>query len=75
MEESRLFEPEPKRIFLQGLIQLAAAYHHHGRGNQRGSAITARRRDSPAGALSGRSRGRCARRIARGGKAVGEDIE
>ncbi len=36
-EELWLVEPEPEKTFLQGLIQLAAAYHHHGRGNQRGT--------------------------------------
>ncbi|HXA78275.1 MAG TPA: DUF309 domain-containing protein [Candidatus Acidoferrales bacterium] len=35
-EELWLIEPEPEKTFLQGLIQLAAAYHHHGRGNPRG---------------------------------------
>jgi predicted metal-dependent hydrolase len=32
-----LVEPEPEKTFLQGLIQLAAACHHHGRGNRRGA--------------------------------------
>src|SRR5580658_3004360 len=27
---------EPEKTFLQGLIQVAAAFHHHGRGNRRG---------------------------------------
>jgi predicted metal-dependent hydrolase len=36
-EELWLVEPEPEKTFLQGLIQLAAAYHHHGRGNRRGT--------------------------------------
>jgi uncharacterized protein len=36
-EELWLVEPEPEKTFLQGLIQLAAAYHHHGRGNKRGT--------------------------------------
>ncbi len=36
-EELWLVEPEPEKTFLQGLIQLAAAYHHHGRGNPRGT--------------------------------------
>src|SRR5277367_1783083 len=35
-EELWLVEGEPEKTFLQGLIQLAAAYHHHGRGNRRG---------------------------------------
>jgi predicted metal-dependent hydrolase len=36
-EELWLIEPEPEKTFLQGLIQLAAAFHHHGRGNPRGA--------------------------------------
>ena len=35
-EELWLAEPEPGKAFLQGLIQVAAAFHHHGRGNPRG---------------------------------------
>jgi uncharacterized protein len=35
-EELWLVEPEPEKTFLQGLIQLAAACHHHRRGNPRG---------------------------------------
>jgi predicted metal-dependent hydrolase len=29
--------PEPERKFLQGLIQAAVAFHHHGRGNPKGA--------------------------------------
>jgi uncharacterized protein len=36
-EELWLAELEPEKTFLQGLIQLAAAFHHHGRGNPRGT--------------------------------------
>jgi uncharacterized protein len=36
-EELWLAEPEPEKTFLQGLIQLAAAFHHHSRGNPRGA--------------------------------------
>jgi len=36
-EEIWLREPEPEKTFLQGLIQLAAAFHHYGRGNCRGA--------------------------------------
>jgi predicted metal-dependent hydrolase len=36
-EEIWLREPEPEKTFLQGLIQLAAAFHHYGRGNRRGA--------------------------------------
>jgi len=36
-EELWLAEPKPEKTFLQGLIQLAAAFHHHGRGNLRGA--------------------------------------
>lgn len=36
-EELWLVELEPEKTFLQGLIQLAAACHHHGRGNPRGA--------------------------------------
>jgi predicted metal-dependent hydrolase len=36
-EELWLAELEPERSFLQGLIQLAAACHHHGRRNLRGA--------------------------------------
>ncbi|MGA3294091.1 MAG: DUF309 domain-containing protein [Candidatus Acidiferrales bacterium] len=36
-EELWLAVPGPEKAFLQGLIQLAAAFHHHGRGNPRGA--------------------------------------
>ncbi|MBZ5503021.1 MAG: DUF309 domain-containing protein [Acidobacteriia bacterium] len=36
-EELWLLEPEPEKTFLQGLIQLAAAFHHYRRGNSRGA--------------------------------------
>jgi uncharacterized protein len=36
-EDLWLLEPEPEKTFLQGLIQLAAAYHHHSRENPRGA--------------------------------------
>ena len=36
-EDLWLAEPEPEKTFLQGLIQLAAAFHHHSRGNSRGT--------------------------------------
>ena len=36
-EELWLAEPEPEKTFLQGLIQLAAAWHHYRRGNSRGA--------------------------------------
>jgi len=36
-EEIWLVEAEPEKTFLQGLIQLAAAYHHYGRGNPDGT--------------------------------------
>jgi len=36
-EELWLIEPEPEKTFLQGLIQVAAALHHHSRGNSRGA--------------------------------------
>ncbi|MGA8871291.1 MAG: DUF309 domain-containing protein [Candidatus Acidiferrales bacterium] len=35
-EELWLAAPEPEKTFLQGMIQVAAAFHHHGRGNARG---------------------------------------
>jgi len=35
-EELWLAAAEPEKTFLQGLIQVAAAFHHHGRGNARG---------------------------------------
>jgi hypothetical protein len=35
-EKLWLGAPEPEKTFLQGLIQVAAAFHHHGRGNARG---------------------------------------
>ncbi len=37
-EELWLVERAPEKTFLQGLIQLAAAFHHHVRGNRRGAA-------------------------------------
>jgi predicted metal-dependent hydrolase len=36
-EELWLREPLPDKAFLQGLIQIAAAFHHYGRGNLRGT--------------------------------------
>ncbi len=35
-EELWLSESGPEKMFLQGLIQMAAAFHHHFRGNRRG---------------------------------------
>jgi uncharacterized protein len=36
-EELWLAAAEPEKTCLQGLIQVAAAFHHHGRGNARGA--------------------------------------
>jgi hypothetical protein len=36
-EELWLVAPEPEKTFLQGLIQVAAAFHHHARENARGA--------------------------------------
>jgi uncharacterized protein len=36
-EEIWLVETEPEKTFLQGLIQLAAAFHHYCRGNPQGA--------------------------------------
>lgn len=36
-EEIWLREPEPEKTFLQGLIQITAAFHHHQRGNPDGA--------------------------------------
>jgi predicted metal-dependent hydrolase len=36
-EEIWLAAPEPEKTFLQGMIQVAAAFHHYTRGNVRGS--------------------------------------
>lgn len=36
-EELWLAASEPDKTYLQGLIQIAAAFHHHGRGNARGT--------------------------------------
>ncbi|MGC1672946.1 MAG: DUF309 domain-containing protein [Candidatus Acidiferrales bacterium] len=36
-EEICLTEDEPERKFLQGLIQIAAAFHHYRRGNSEGA--------------------------------------
>ena len=35
-EEIWLLEPEPEKTFLQGLIQITAAFHHRQRGNPEG---------------------------------------
>jgi uncharacterized protein len=35
-EELWLAAAEPEKMFLQGLIQVTAAFHHHARGNARG---------------------------------------
>jgi len=36
-EEIWLASTEPEKTFLQGIIQVAAAFHHYGRGNMRGT--------------------------------------
>ena len=36
-EEIWLASPEPEKTFLQGIIQIAAAFHHYTRGNTRGA--------------------------------------
>jgi predicted metal-dependent hydrolase len=36
-EEIWLHSPEPEKTFLQGIIQIAAAFHHHSKGNLRGT--------------------------------------
>jgi uncharacterized protein len=36
-EEIWLLEPEPEKTFLQGLIQITAAFHHYQRGNPEGA--------------------------------------
>jgi uncharacterized protein len=36
-EEIWLSSPEPEKTFLQGIIQVAAAFHHYGRGNLQGT--------------------------------------
>jgi uncharacterized protein len=36
-EEIWLGSPEPEKTFLQGIIQIAAAFHHYTRGNTRGA--------------------------------------
>jgi predicted metal-dependent hydrolase len=36
-EEIWLHSPEPEKTFLQGIIQISAAFHHYGRGNMAGT--------------------------------------
>jgi hypothetical protein len=36
-EEAWLRAPEPQKTFLQGIIQVAAAFHHYARGNPEGA--------------------------------------
>jgi predicted metal-dependent hydrolase len=36
-EEIWLASPEPDKTFLQGIIQISAAFHHYSRGNMRGT--------------------------------------
>jgi len=36
-EEIWLASPKPDKTFLQGIIQIAAAFHHYSRGNTRGT--------------------------------------
>jgi predicted metal-dependent hydrolase len=36
-EEIWLGSPEPEKTFLQGIIQIAAAFHHYTRGNMQGA--------------------------------------
>jgi hypothetical protein len=36
-EEVWLETPNPEKTFLQGLIQIAAAFHHHSRANRQGT--------------------------------------
>ena len=38
-EEIWLVEPEPEKTFLQGLIQVTAAFHHRQRGNPEGTEL------------------------------------
>jgi len=38
-EEIWLVEPEPEKTFLQGLIQVTAAFHHRERGNPEGTEL------------------------------------
>jgi predicted metal-dependent hydrolase len=38
-EEVWLHSPEPEKTFLQGIIQIAAAFHHRSRGNDRGTLL------------------------------------
>jgi uncharacterized protein len=38
-EEIWLVESEPEKTFLQGLIQIAAAFHHHQSGNPEGAEL------------------------------------
>jgi len=38
-EEIWLVECEPEKTFLQGLIQITAAFHHHQRGNPEGAEL------------------------------------
>lgn len=67
-EEVWLRWPEPERRFVQGLIQLAAAWHHVKRGNDRGArrlfeAAVAKLRPFPADFL-GIDREECQRNAA-----------
>ena len=66
-EEIWLGSPEPEKTFLQGIIQIAAAFHHYTRGNMRGTRILLEAGLAALGALPGDpqsdSRSRpCARR-------------
>ena len=36
-EEIWLATPDPDKAYLQGIIQIAAAFHHYGRGNHKGT--------------------------------------
>jgi predicted metal-dependent hydrolase len=43
-EEVWLVEAEPEKTFLQGIIQIAAAFHHYGRENSDGAESCRRNR-------------------------------
>ncbi len=69
-EEVWLETPNPEKLFLQGLIQVAAAFHHYSRDNSAGHAKPSAGRSAEARYLSRRTSGACPGTASRYGPGV-----
>ncbi len=72
-EEIWLEEVEPEKTFLQGIIQIAAAFHHYCRENTDGTENSARCWHRQTVALPCKSSRSCYRGVAHRGEAVGDE--